>query len=149
MENTEMNAANSANSLPKTTAIEGEQAILLVEDEGFVREVTCEVLRAAGHVVWKARTASEAVRVFRKHAARIKLLIVDMMLPDRSGSVLALELEGMGGAFRTILISGYPERALESKLNMLDCVYLAKPFSADLLIRKVQEAFAPSRFPLG
>jgi two-component system, cell cycle sensor histidine kinase and response regulator CckA len=148
MESTELRPATSPQVFSEgTSAEENIEGILLVEDESFVRDVTGEVLKAAGHVVWKARNATEAVRVFRRHAAHIKLLIVDVMLPDRSGPVLALELEGMGGIFRTILISGYPERSVKYKLNMLDCSYLPKPFSAELLISRVRDVLDSSRLP--
>src|SRR6266568_2979141 len=130
-----------------TIAEENVEGILLVEDESFVRDITGEVLKAAGHVVWKARNATQAVRLFRRHAAQIKLLIVDVMLTDRSGPVLALELEGMGGMFRTIVISGYPESSIKCKLNMLDCSYLPKPFSAELLVGKVRDVLDSTRPP--
>jgi CheY-like chemotaxis protein len=44
--------------------LEGGETILFVEDEAFVREVTCEVLRSAGYRVLPAKNASEAVRVY-------------------------------------------------------------------------------------
>lgn len=117
--------------------------ILLVEDEPLVREVTAEVLRSAGYVVWKARNAAAAVRLFRQHEARIRLLITDVMLPDRSGPHLIGTLQSMGGGFRTILTSGYPERlALKGRLNLPEFVYLAKPFSADALKHKVRQVLA-------
>ena len=40
--------------------------ILLVEDEDFVRQVTAEVLSFGGYQVFGARTAAEAMRVFRQ-----------------------------------------------------------------------------------
>ncbi len=42
--------------------------ILLVEDEGFVREVAYEVLSRAGYRVLKASNATEALQVFRQYA---------------------------------------------------------------------------------
>lgn len=46
------------------------RTILLVEDEGFVREVTREVLRSAGYRVVDARNAAEAMRAFRRHLSK-------------------------------------------------------------------------------
>ncbi len=127
---------------------DGGRGILLVEDERLVRQVTSEVLGAAGYVVWAARDATEAVRLFRKHEAHVRLLITDVMLPDRSGPVLAGELLRMGGVFRTILISGYPAPAsLEHRVGMPDFLYLPKPFSAELLVRNVRRALDPAKLP--
>ncbi len=38
--------------------------ILFVEDEAFVRDVTCEVLRSAGYRVLTAKNAAEAMRIY-------------------------------------------------------------------------------------
>jgi two-component system cell cycle sensor histidine kinase/response regulator CckA len=127
---------------------ETKPTILLVEDEGFVREVTGEVLQAAGYEVLKARNATEAVRAFHRHRGHIQLLITDVVLPDRNGPNLAQELRSMGGLLPTILISGYSERAIpQHLLRMPSLFYLPKPFSAQALMRKVrqvlEEAMAP------
>jgi two-component system cell cycle sensor histidine kinase/response regulator CckA len=139
---TDSNATVSVRSVPAGAELaDGGWGILLVEDERLVREVTSEVLAAAGYVVWAARDATEAVRLFRKHEAHVGLLITDVMLPDRSGPVLAGELLGMGGMFRTILTSGYPALApSEDGDGIPDFLYLPKPFSAELLVRKVRHA---------
>jgi two-component system, cell cycle sensor histidine kinase and response regulator CckA len=115
------------------------QGILVVEDEPLVREVTGEVLRGAGYTVWTARDAQEAIGLFQWRRAEIRLLITDVTLPDLSGPSLAGKLWAMGGEFQTILTSGYPEPTTTERENLPACVYLAKPFSADLLIRKVRE----------
>lgn len=119
---------------------ESGQGILFVEDEPLVREVTAQVLEAAGYVVWKARNAAEAMRRFHQHGACIQLLITDVRLPDRSGPVLARYLQSMGALFPTILISGYPERViLKDSEGALQFDYLAKPFSAEALKLKVRQ----------
>jgi CheY-like chemotaxis protein len=45
----------------------GYGTILLVEDESFLREVTCEILESAGYRVLKARTAAEAISAFDEY----------------------------------------------------------------------------------
>ena len=84
--------------------------ILLVEDEGFVLNVTYEILCSAGYRVLPARNAGEAVRAFRSHAEGVQLLLTDVVLPDRNGCDLALELATTGGV-KAIFISGYPDNS--------------------------------------
>src|SRR5690242_17725242 len=67
-------------------------SILLVEDETFVREVTAEILIAAGYNVLKARSAVEAVREFKQHKGEVALLLVDVVLPGKNGRDMAKEL---------------------------------------------------------
>jgi len=126
------------------TAVHGTNAgILLVEDQHLVREVAAEVLRFAGYCVWKAASASEAVQVFQDHPADIKLLITDVALPDDRGPDLAARLRAAGGRFRTILISGYPERMVVKGAHPESLfLYLPKPFSAESLTRTVKQALS-------
>ena len=118
--------------------------ILLVEDEGFVREVACLVLKSAGYRVLSTRTAAEAKRKFRSCVEGIELLLTDVVLPGRDGLALANDLQGLCPALKTIFMSGYPENAVTlSGLHKQQGVYLHKPFSTESLIgmvRRVLEA---------
>lgn len=138
MSSTECVVDPAAHPISRGTQFAGAENILLVEDERLVREVVSEVLRAAGYVVWKADCAAEAVQLFRRYQSDICLLITDVVLPDDRGPDLASKLQALGGWFRTILISGYPERTvLQTPANCSEFSYLPKPFTAGALIQKV------------
>ncbi|MGH9550087.1 MAG: response regulator [Terriglobales bacterium] len=116
------------------------RTILVVEDEAFVREVACEILRVAGYRVLSARNAAEAVPAFLAHGEEVQLLLTDVVLPDRNGNDLAFELVTLGHAFRAIFISGYPENSVtRNKVQKPGWFYLPKPFSAASLLQKVNE----------
>jgi two-component system, cell cycle sensor histidine kinase and response regulator CckA len=117
--------------------------ILLVEDEAFVRNVAYEILCSAGYRVLPARNAAEAIQAFRGRAGGVQLLLTDVVLPDRNGCDLALELVTMGSGVKTIFISGYPENSITRKgLQHPGWSYLPKPFSAVSLLQKVKEVLA-------
>jgi DNA-binding NtrC family response regulator len=111
--------------------------ILLVEDERFVREAACEILRAAGHSVLQARDPAEAKRAFRRHGNGIRLLISDVVMPGQDGRALAREIETLRPGLRKIFMSGYPESMVVPAGS--GATFVAKPFSLDLLLRKVAE----------
>ena len=116
------------------------RSILVVEDQEFVRKVTCEVLSFAGYEVLEARTAAEAARLFDQHWEHVELLLADVVLPGRDGYTLARELRALEPGLKTIFISGYPEnKVAKSDLQEPDVFYLAKPFSVEALLRKVAE----------
>ncbi len=115
--------------------------ILLVEDDAFVRNVAYEILCSAGYRVLAARNAADAVRAFLGEGKDVQLLLTDVVLPDRDGCDLALELVSIGGAVKAIFISGYPENSITRKsIQHPGWFYLPKPFSALSLLRKVKEA---------
>src|SRR5271169_5407250 len=63
----------------------GPETILLVEDEGFVRKVTAEVLESAGYKVVIAGNAGEALEVYRRLSGPVDLLLADVVMPGMSG----------------------------------------------------------------
>jgi two-component system, cell cycle sensor histidine kinase and response regulator CckA len=119
-------------------------AILVVEDEAFVREITCEILESEGYRVLKACNAAEAKVVFRRNR-KILLLLTDVVLPGQNGRELANDLRALNPRLRAIFISGYPENAVRQMGIVEDGMfYLPKPFSAESLLRKVRLVLAPS-----
>jgi len=110
--------------------------VLVVEDENFVREVTAEILAAAGYQVLKARSAVEAIREFRQHPGEVGLLVVDVVLPGKNGRDMAKELMQENPELKTVFISGYPENPAEF---LHHTIYLAKPFSLASLMQKIRD----------
>lgn len=118
-------------------------SILLVEDENFVREVTAEILIAAGYTVLKARSAVEGVREFRQHQGEVELLVVDVVLPGKNGRDMARELMKEDSRLKTIFISGYPENAADRNKDFFEkTIYLPKPFSVNSLMQKIRDVIA-------
>jgi DNA-binding NtrC family response regulator len=119
------------------------ETILVVEDEAFVREITCEILESAGYHVLKARNATEARAVFHNHRKTVQLLLTDVTLPGGNGRDLAHEFKTVNPALRVICVSGYPENIIAQNSAPKDgCFYLAKPFSAESLLHMLWQISA-------
>jgi two-component system, cell cycle sensor histidine kinase and response regulator CckA len=116
------------------------ETILVVEDEDFVREVTCEVLEFEGYRVLKARSAAEATRLFHLAGDAVELLLTDIVLPGPNGCRLARELMTLCPTLKILFISGYPENeAARQGLPEDGTSYLSKPFSVEALTRMVRQ----------
>jgi two-component system cell cycle sensor histidine kinase/response regulator CckA len=114
----------------------GEETILLVEDEAFVRDVTCEVLRSAGYRVLAARNAAEAVRIYEARSGEVELLLTDVVLPGETGDAMAGRLRREHPELKVLLVTGYAEQM--GRLSGKQEEFLAKPFSAETLLRTVR-----------
>ena len=113
--------------------------ILVIEDERFVRKATCDTLRAAGYRVHSAECAAAATKLFWAYRNQIQLLLCDAVLPDSSGARLARTLRRRSSAIKVILVSGYPEAARWGYFDQKSGnEFLAKPYSAAVLVAKVQ-----------
>ncbi len=122
----------------------GDNTILLVEDEAFVREVTCEILRAAGYEVFSATTAAEAAKIYAECGSEISLVITDIVLPAETGMTLAAALRRKAKDLKVLFITGYYERAR----TMNPEEFLAKPFSASILLSRVKQLLHDSEIGL-
>ena len=116
------------------------ETILVVEDESFVREVTCEILRQSGYRVFQAKNASAAKSLFSRRAEQIDLLICDAVLPDQSGAHLVQSLGQLSRNLRVVFVSGHPEARLRILEAGSTVRFLSKPYSADSLIAEIKRA---------
>ncbi len=124
------------NWLTRDRVPEGAQTILLVEDEKFVREVTCEVLQSAGYRVLSAKNSREARFLYSQFGTDVDLLLSDMILPGETGLALACRLRRENRGLNILLVTGY---AMQMELRELRPEeVLAKPFSTDTLLKRVR-----------
>ncbi|MFA5907720.1 MAG: response regulator [Vicinamibacterales bacterium] len=119
----------------------GHETLLLVEDEDFVRELLSEFLRSSGYTVIEARSAEEALALFKHDGAMaIDLLVTDMVLSGINGARLAERLKAMIPGLVTLYVSGYPgDEMFADGVFDPGPAFLAKPFTRHALIHKVKE----------
>jgi two-component system, cell cycle sensor histidine kinase and response regulator CckA len=118
-----------------------EQTILLVEDETFVRNVTCKVLEDEGYIVLKSSSARAAKAAMSAFKNAPQLLLTDVVLPDQNGYALAADLRKINPELRAVFMSGYPKQD-DQETGDDGTFYLPKPFSSQALLRVVRHAFA-------
>jgi len=123
----------------------GRETILFVEDETFVRRVTGEVLRSAGYSVLTARSAAEALVLYAQHRGAVGLLLTDVILPGETGLALAGKLRLADPQLKVLFITGYAEQLGRCDLERAEC--LAKPFSTEVLLRRVKGLLTCSEAP--
>lgn len=125
----------------------GTETVLVVEDEPQVRAFVKHVLARAGYQVLLAADGVEGLETFVAEAARIDLLLSDVVLPRMSGPELVDEIWSGTPGLRVLMMSGYPDSVLEQRGPLpLRAPLLDKPFtSADLLrhVRAALDAAAP------
>ena len=113
--------------------------ILVVEDEPAIQELIAVNLEHAGHRVQRAGTAAEADALIRE--IKPDLILLDWMLPDAAGTVLARKLRADARS-KDIPIIMLTARAQEQdKIEGLDAGaddYITKPFSPKELMARIK-----------
>jgi len=118
----------------------GHETVLLVEDEGSVREATRQFLTNAGYTVLDAGTGEDALSASRQYAGPIHILVSDVVLPSLSGPALAAQLCAERPRLKKLFVSGYAEATI-LRHGEIDVAahFLQKPFELRSLAWKVRE----------
>ena len=118
----------------------GPLRVFLVEDNASMRASTQEMLEALGHDVRVAADGEEALRRLVEGGEPADIVITDVVMPGMSGKELADRLREQRPALRCLFISGYTGEVMgKHGLNEDRLDFLAKPFGASQLARKISE----------
>ena len=118
----------------------GKETILLAEDEKGLRQLMKSVLEREGYTVLTAVDGLEAIRVFSQNKEQIAIVLTDIGLPKLDGSSVFAALKDIDPKVKIILTSGYVEPNLKSNLLRSGAKeFLQKPYSPNLVIRKIRE----------
>ncbi|MBC8252834.1 MAG: response regulator [Ardenticatenia bacterium] len=117
----------------------GDETILLVEDDGAVRDLGRLLLQEQGYTVLVAGDGQEALRLAEDHSGPINLLLTDLVLPGMDGVALTEQMSQVRPELRSLLMSGYTEKASgHPGTPESGGAFLQKPFSAMELSRRVR-----------
>lgn len=119
--------------------------ILFVDDDARLRSLVPEMLDLAGYRVLVAPDGAAAEQVCRRHKGPIHLLLMDIMMPGRSGEEVAFRLASIRPDARLLYVSGLPQEQLANRDS--HTMFLAKPFGMDALINAVAEALTGHSSP--
>jgi signal transduction histidine kinase/ActR/RegA family two-component response regulator len=119
---------------------EGNETVLLVEDEEMVREMAKEILEESGYQVLEAKHGHEALLIAEQHRGHIHLMLSDVVMPQMSGRELAEQFAPLRKDMKVLYMSGYTDDAIVHH-GVLDegTAFIEKPFTPNALARKVRE----------
>jgi len=133
-------AGDQVTELKRTEYEQGDETILLVEDEPAILRLSSKMLGRAGYTVLTAATPIEAVALAREHAGEINLLITDVVMPEMNGRELAQTLLAEHPGLRCLYMSGYTADVIARHGVLEEGVhFMQKPFSGHDLAAKVRE----------
>jgi len=119
----------------------GAGTILVVEDEPAVRRMVCEMLRRMKYTVLEAAGPKPALSICESYPDEIDLMLTDVVMPDMNGYALAKQCQELRPGMQYLYMSGYAHDALtQSETVEPNAPFLQKPFTAEILRKKIREA---------
>ncbi len=120
--------------------------ILVVEDERLVYRVVADALRTAGFPCEVVHHASEVMTCLE--AKPCDLVILDIRLPDLSGSEVLRQIRERDAQLPVILVTAYAlDRELEKALAYAPSAVLYKPFEIETLLATVRQLLMRPTLP--
>jgi nitrogen-specific signal transduction histidine kinase len=118
----------------------GTEMILLVDDEEMVADIGKDMLEKLGYKILVAPGGTEAIKIFNTHRDQVKLVILDMIMPDMSGGETFNRLKAIKPDAKILLCSGYSLNGRASKIMKQGCNgFIQKPFNLKQISRKIRE----------
>jgi len=114
--------------------------VLLVDDDARVRTVTELLLRDIGFDVVATSTGRDAIREFERRAADVRLVVLDVTMPDLGGDQVLRQLRRRRANIPVLLCSGYSEDEMRDRFSPEDlAMFLQKPYAFDLFRARLRE----------
>ncbi len=119
---------------------QGQETILLVDDEEIIRDLGVDILEDRGYRVFPAAEGKEAVRIYREQAQEIDLVILDVMMPGIGGKETYRQLRAINPQIKVLLSSGYSTNGEVGEiLKQGVSGFVQKPYREEELAAKVRE----------
>ena len=134
---TEASKVNITGNLSKSA---GTETILIVEDNADLREFMRNLLVKLGYQVICAVDGQDAVDKFKDNADRIHLIIMDMIMPNKSGKAAYDEIKQIKPDVMALFSSGYSAKIVQQQGELgNNAEFISKPVQPAELMKKVRE----------
>ncbi|MEM7797862.1 MAG: response regulator, partial [Chloroflexota bacterium] len=116
--------------------------LLVIDDESAVRDAVIDLCQTQNIVVYEAPSGREGINFYARYHHKIDLILLDIQMPGMNGIEAWHALKQINPDARIILSSGFINDEL--KQNLPEGPFLAKPWSSDELLSKLQYSIKQS-----
>ena len=125
---------------PAGDTLRGSETVLFVDDEDMIIEIADEIFEQLGYKVLTARSGKEAIEIYEKNKEQIDIVLLDMIMPDMSGSDTYERMKAIDPDIKVLLSSGYSINGQATEIMERGCSgFIQKPFKMKELSQKLRE----------
>jgi len=132
--------AKAKATTPSHTKIRGgTETILIVEDNSEIRNLMKEMLGEQGYDIIEAADGKEAIEKFTKHQEKIKLAVIDVVMPKKNGCEVHIEMRNIKPSVKTLFFSGYQkDTIIDKNIEEGSYEFMSKPMVPDVFLNKIR-----------
>ncbi len=128
--------SSGSTSEPPSRAAAAGKMVLVADDNPELLDLTCTVLKNDGFDCCRASDGKQALEVFESNKDKIRLLVLDLVMPGMGGQEVAERVRQMSDDVQILFVSGYvPEKTQESLTEPV----LKKPFTIEAFMETVRQ----------
>ena len=136
----EVAADSPASSEARQPVRGGTETLLIAEDHEGLRHLAVETLSGLGYEVIVANDGEQALAEFKRNRSRIRLILLDVVMPRLSGPEVYERICADSPGFPVVFATGYSaDIALLQKAQAGGLTILQKPYAPCDLARKIRE----------
>lgn len=118
----------------------GTEMVLVAEDDASLRGLAKIVLESSGYTVITAKDGEDAITKFMKYRESISLVLLDMVMPNKSGKEVKETLIKVSPEIKILFTSGYTmDIVITAELTEPGFDFICKPYQSVDLLKKVRE----------
>ena len=126
--------------------LEGDETVLVVEDDDMVRTLATGILEKWGYRVLEAPTGEAGLELLQGHEGPLDLLLTDIVLPGMNGRDLSERVSARFPGVGTLFMSGYTDDVISHHGVLQEGIaFIQKPFSVRNLAAKVRRVLDQRR----
>ena len=112
--------------------------ILVVDDESRMRKLLKDFLSAKGYKILEAEDGEKAIEVFEENRNKIKLILLDVMMPKLDGWSVLRKIRQESNLPVIMLTARGEEQDELFGIELGVDEYISKPFSPKILVARVE-----------
>lgn len=124
----------------KQEVLQGKGKILIIDDEDVNIQTAKSILQEVGYQVYTSYSGEDGIEIFKKNVESIDLILLDLVMPKKSGEETYKELKKLVPDVKVLFASGFEiSEQIETWISKGNIGFIQKPYTLKKLAEKIYD----------